>query len=567
MEIDMTDNTQPEALRLALSIDLMDTFTNYQQEELDKAAAELRRQHTRIAELEAQLDSIGAGGASGPLIDRAADHFEDKLDMVARWYMVDKDGMATLCTDREDAEQEAKDANLAWPHTAPHRAVQLVEVGTSAAELQAPRPPAQAQEPAHADDAAVDALAEAMKAKLAKQRARGYGGWDTPEFTQQRLSDMLRGHVDKGDPVDVANFCAFLAARGEGIAQAAPAAVAVPSKAVAYLDIGSGGYLDIGTDLDDEELLKLPSGRHMLAIVGTFGVDGYTPAAAPTTQAAPQPAPIFGDEDHVLVPRGLLGAACSAIEKKRDGVKTLAELRRYTTGDLSKAAPQQEAQEPVAWQGVHDQTDLYYTKPAQADVRPLYTTTQPAPAAQGDALSWLQANDMAALERFAETTDDDESYDIGKEAVQRLAGFGCLWSHGFGKYSITDFGHYVLNDWSLARELPFKSQSERDAARLEIDSLQAGVQELGAMLRENRSKRIVELEAQLEAIGAGGVEPLRRDHFRDATEMVPVGWAISYDGKNPHALWTEGEGDLLDLEVKRQGGTACKMQLYARAEK
>ena len=45
----------------------------------------------------------------------------------ARWYMVDKDGMATLCTDREDAEQEAKDADMAWPHTAPHRAVQLVE--------------------------------------------------------------------------------------------------------------------------------------------------------------------------------------------------------------------------------------------------------------------------------------------------------------------------------------------------------------------------------------------------------------------------------------------------------
>lgn len=45
-----------------------------------------------------------------------------------RWYMIDKDGMATLCTDREDAEKEAKDANMAWPHTAPHRAVQLVEV-------------------------------------------------------------------------------------------------------------------------------------------------------------------------------------------------------------------------------------------------------------------------------------------------------------------------------------------------------------------------------------------------------------------------------------------------------
>ena len=71
----------------------------------------------------------------------------------------------------------------------------------------------------HPDDAAVDALATAMKAKLAKQRAKGYGGWDT-DCTQQRLSDMLRTHVEKGDPVDVANFCAFLLARGEAIAAA-----------------------------------------------------------------------------------------------------------------------------------------------------------------------------------------------------------------------------------------------------------------------------------------------------------------------------------------------------------
>lgn len=48
--------------------------------------------------------------------------------------------------------------------------------------------------------------------------------------------------------------------------------------------------------------------------------------------------------------------------------------------DAQQAAPQQEAQEPVAWQGVHDQTDLYYTKPLQADVRPLYAAPQPAPA-------------------------------------------------------------------------------------------------------------------------------------------------------------------------------------------
>lgn len=59
-------------------------------------------------------------------------------------------------------------------------------------------------------------------------------------------------------------------------------------------------------------------------------------------------------------------------------------------------------------------------------------------------------------------------------------------------------------------QVPEALQQGYDAARLEIDSLKARVQELGAMLRENCNRRIVELEAQLEAIGAGGVEPLRR---------------------------------------------------------
>lgn len=69
----------------------------------------------------------------------------------------------------------------------------------------------------HTDDAAVDALAALMKAKLAKQRAKGYGGWDSDECTREYLSNLLREHADKGDPVDVANFCAFLSARGESI--------------------------------------------------------------------------------------------------------------------------------------------------------------------------------------------------------------------------------------------------------------------------------------------------------------------------------------------------------------
>jgi hypothetical protein len=36
--------------------------------------------------------------------------------------------------------------------------------------------------------------------------------------------------------------------------------------------------------------------------------------------------------------------------------------------------------EPVAWQGVHDPTDLYHRKPPQADVHPLYRAASPQPA-------------------------------------------------------------------------------------------------------------------------------------------------------------------------------------------
>lgn len=49
---------------------------------------------------------------------------------------------------------------------------------------------------------------------------------------------------------------------------------------VAYLDLGAGGYVDLGTDLSEEDIAALPKGRHMLVIAGTYGVDGYRPSRA-----------------------------------------------------------------------------------------------------------------------------------------------------------------------------------------------------------------------------------------------------------------------------------------------
>ena len=73
----------------------------------------------------------------------------------------------------------------------------------------------------------------------------------------------------------------------ESLAAALPAPQPQPvqQEPIAYLDIGAGGYLDLATDLTDEQLLALPKGRHTLVIAGTFGIDGYTSpqAAQPLT--------------------------------------------------------------------------------------------------------------------------------------------------------------------------------------------------------------------------------------------------------------------------------------------
>ena len=92
----MTDNTQPLALMLA------DRLHHEQPTVLridaEHAGEELRRQHARIAELEAQLEAIGAGGVSGPLVGRASLQSTsfDAADMATASAQGFRDGVASL---------------------------------------------------------------------------------------------------------------------------------------------------------------------------------------------------------------------------------------------------------------------------------------------------------------------------------------------------------------------------------------------------------------------------------------------------------------------------------------
>lgn len=88
----------------------------------------------------------------------------------ARWYMVNAVGMATLCADRKDAEQAAADAQAAWPHAGPHRAVQMVEVTA------APTPAAQG-----------DALDRGVREELSIGKAINRAARDLPEGWEIRI--------------------------------------------------------------------------------------------------------------------------------------------------------------------------------------------------------------------------------------------------------------------------------------------------------------------------------------------------------------------------------------------
>jgi hypothetical protein len=71
----------------------------------------------------------------------------------------------------------------------------------------------------HPDDIAIDRFAAAMKAKMARSRAKGRGGWeDGEQCPAGRLQGMLIHHLAKGDPVDVGNFAMMLWNRHEPVA-------------------------------------------------------------------------------------------------------------------------------------------------------------------------------------------------------------------------------------------------------------------------------------------------------------------------------------------------------------
>lgn len=112
-------------------------------------------------------------------------------EQTSRWYMVNKDGMATLCADQSDAEQGAKEAQTLWPHMGPHRAVQLVEAGSASLS-------ANAGEPTPAHITAMERAWQWLENQADGQSKGGHATFDLMMLREER--DALRAAIDVAAP-------------------------------------------------------------------------------------------------------------------------------------------------------------------------------------------------------------------------------------------------------------------------------------------------------------------------------------------------------------------------------
>ncbi len=61
-------------------------------------------------------------------------------------------------------------------------------------------------------------------------------------------------------------------------------------------------------------------------------------------------------------------------------------------------------------------------------------------------VEWMDEDERKAFERFNETSEDGEGYDVPKQMMKRLAQIGVVHHTSGGIYGVTEFGNWMLNN-------------------------------------------------------------------------------------------------------------------------
>jgi len=398
----MTDDTKPEALDLADWLEAVGGGPSAK-----RCAALLREQHARIAELESELAAIGAGGVqalsaapAGFVPVAAFDRLHAHAESLAARLLA--------ASPTPPAEQQAITPETGNSVSAQGAAI-TSESGTPPAEQQA-QPGA-----VYAELHETDATTVGLGAVWNRHSMRDFA--DATCALRATPAQFARGFEDAK---------AQFASHGQAPAQAAPAAVDHDEDLLEKLY----WEFDSQRKKTGEERLAFKVKMRFYASEFLRRSDGKMTFAQSVSDDMMNLADRLGSEfddvdprawKHLLMyaPKAAPGDAIDEAMRERDDAEDFIDAlldevlgherpewsssygRADALNDVQErmtalhkpavdkawgqfqsamAAPKQEAQEPVAWQGVHDQTDLYYTKPTQADVRPLYAAPQPAPA-------------------------------------------------------------------------------------------------------------------------------------------------------------------------------------------
>lgn len=102
----------------------------------------------------------------------------------------------------------------------------------------------------------------------------------------------------------------------------------------------------------------------------------------------------------------------------------------------------------VHMDGYHTIVDAIYERLDQAI----------AEAEKQEPVAWLAVDEREALERFNETCEDGEGYDVPKPMMRQLARKGAVYHTSRGIYGITTFGQFMLDRASQPQRQPLTDE-------------------------------------------------------------------------------------------------------------
>lgn len=80
--------------------------------------------------------------------------------------------------------------------------------------------------------------------------------------------------------------------------------------------------------------------------------------------------------------------------------------------------------------------------------------------------NFITDDDFAILFRFNEQLEDGDAdgYTTSKDDVKRMSELGVIQNHGFGRYSVTAFGSWLIEtEFDQSPSLPLKTVAEYNA--------------------------------------------------------------------------------------------------------